>query len=77
MKEIMVLGSGCSRCTKTAELIQAVADQSGVDIKLVKETDPRVMLHYGVLRTPAVIVSGTVVHTGSIPDRDQVTGWLR
>ena len=40
MKEIQVLGMGCTKCTKTAELIQAVAAESGTPVRVIKETSP-------------------------------------
>lgn len=77
MKEIEVLGSGCSKCTKTAEVIQQVADACGVSVQLVKQTSPEVMLQYGVMRTPAVVIDKQVVHAGSVPDKKTVEAWLK
>jgi small redox-active disulfide protein 2 len=77
MKEIKVLGSGCKKCTKTAELIQAVADDSGISVHVVKETSPEVMLEYGVMSTPAVVINKQLVHSGSMPDRKEIEEWLK
>ncbi|MFP6790439.1 MAG: thioredoxin family protein [Thalassolituus sp.] len=76
MKQIKVLGSGCAKCVKTAAVIQAIADQHGVPVNLVKETSAEVMMNYGVMSTPAVVVDEVVVHSGSIPDRKKVESWL-
>ena len=56
MKQIKVLGSGCAKCVKTAAVIQAIADEHGVPVNLVKETSAEVMMNYGVMSTPAVVV---------------------
>lgn len=77
MKEIMVLGSGCSKCVKTAELIQQVAADCNLAVEVVKVSDPEVMMNYGVMRTPAVVVDKTLVHSGSIPARDTVETWFK
>jgi thiol-disulfide isomerase/thioredoxin len=77
MKEIKVLGSGCSKCIKTAELIQTIADNNGITINVVKETSPQVIMKYGVMRTPAVVIDNVVMHSGSIPDSKKVEGWLQ
>ena len=77
MKEIIVLGSGCTKCIKTAELIQSVADECSVPIDVVKETSPEIIMNYGVMSTPAVVIDNMVVHSGSIPDRQKVTGWFK
>jgi hypothetical protein len=77
MKEIIVLGSGCTKCIKTAELIQSVADECSIPINVVKETSPEIIMNYGVMSTPAVVIDNMVVHSGSIPDRQKVTGWFK
>ena len=77
MKEIKVLGSGCSRCVKTAELIQSVANDCGITVNVLKETDPEVIMSYGVMRTPAVVVDNQLMHSGSVPDRKSVEDWLK
>ncbi|MFP6843611.1 MAG: thioredoxin family protein [Thalassolituus sp.] len=76
MKQIKVLGSGCAKCVKTAAVIQAIADEHGVPVNLVKETSAEVMMNYRVMSTPAVVVDEVVVHSGSIPDRKKVESWL-
>ena len=77
MKEIIVLGSGCAKCTNTVEFIKSVAEDINIPVNVVKETSLEVMMSYGVMSTPAVVVNEFVVHSGSIPDREKVEGWLR
>lgn len=77
MKNIKVLGSGCSKCIKTAESIQSIADELGVEISVSKETSPEVIMNYGVMSTPAVVVNEAVVHSGSIPHRNTIEQWLK
>ena len=77
MKEIEVLGSGCKKCTKTAELIQEVANDCGVPVRVVKESRPEIMLKHGVMSTPAVVVDNQLMHSGSVPDRKKIEGWLK
>ncbi len=76
MKEIKVLGSGCTNCKTTAALIEKIAEEKGVEIKLVKVEDMQSIMGYGVMSTPAVVVDGKVVHVGGVPARDKITGWL-
>lgn len=76
MKNIIVLGSGCSKCVKTAEIIEKIARELGAKVTVSKETSPEVIMSYGVMSTPAVVVAGTLVHSGSIPHRDQIESWL-
>ncbi|MDO6514762.1 MULTISPECIES: thioredoxin family protein [unclassified Neptuniibacter] len=76
MKQIKVLGSGCKKCTKTAELINKLALEQGVSVNVTKETDPQVIMAYGVMSTPAVVVDEQLVHSGSIPHTEQIQAWL-
>lgn len=77
MKKIEVLGSGCAKCVKTAELIQQVADTAGISVEVIKESNPELMLKHGVMRTPAVVVDNQMMHAGSIPDKKDIEAWLK
>ncbi|WP_372742787.1 thioredoxin family protein, partial [Neptunomonas sp.] len=44
MKTIKVLGSGCSKCEKTAEIITRLAAEAGVEVVVMKETDPAAIM---------------------------------
>lgn len=76
MKTIKVLGGGCRNCKTTAELIEAVAREKGVAITLEKVEAMADILSYGVMSTPGVVIDGTVVHAGGVPDRKKVESWL-
>jgi small redox-active disulfide protein 2 len=76
MKQIKVLGSGCTKCIKTAELIEKVANEQGVSVSVAKETDLQTIMAYGVMSTPAVVVDEKLVHSGSLPQISQIKEWL-
>lgn len=76
MKMVKVLGSGCARCVNTADLIKKIAEENNIPVEVVKETSPEVIMRYGVMSTPAVVVDNQLVHSGSIPDREKVEMWL-
>lgn len=77
MKNIKVLGTGCANCKATLKLIEDAAKDEGVDIRLEKVEDIAAIVGYGVLSTPGVVVDGEVVHSGGLPSRDKILGWLR
>lgn len=77
MKEIKVLGTGCTKCTKVSEVIVSVAQDLNVEVNVIKETNPEVIMGYGVMSTPAVIVDEVNVHSGSIPHREAIESWLK
>jgi small redox-active disulfide protein 2 len=76
MKNVKVLGTGCANCRNTVQLVEAVARERGVEIALEKVEDMQAIIGYGVMRTPAVVVDGKVVHAGGVPDRATVASWF-
>ena len=76
MKDIKVLGSGCANCKTTLKLIEEVAQARGVAVNLEKVEDMAVILGYGVMSTPGVVIDDKVVHAGGVPSRDKVADWL-
>jgi len=77
MKNVKVLGSGCANCRTTIQLVEAVAKEAHIEIALEKVEDMAAIVAYGVMRTPAVVVDGTVVHSGGIPERAAIASWLK
>lgn len=77
MKNILVLGSGCAKCTKTADVIKKVAGELDVNVSVTKETNPQVIMGYGVMNTPGVVINEKLVHGGSIPHRENIIKWLQ
>ena len=76
MKEIKVLGIGCSSCKTTVKLIEEVARTKGAEIRLEKIEDIQKIMTYNVLATPGVVLDGQVVHAGGVPARSKVESWL-
>ncbi len=77
MKDVKVLGSGCSRCTTTAEMVKKAADRLGVQVKLEKVEDIRDIMKFGVMTTPALVVNGAVKAAGTVLTSDAVKDLLR
>jgi small redox-active disulfide protein 2 len=76
MKEIKVLGTGCSNCKTTTALIDRIAHEKGVEISLSKVEEMRDIMSYGILSTPGVVIDGVVVHAGGVPSRAKVEQWF-
>ncbi|MBA6224769.1 thioredoxin family protein [Colwellia sp. MB02u-18] len=77
MKEIKVLGTGCAKCIKTVEIISKIASELNINIQINKVTDPEIIMAYGVMSTPAIIIDEINVHSGSIPHRQDIELWLK
>ncbi|OYY48214.1 MAG: thioredoxin family protein [Methylophilales bacterium 28-44-11] len=77
MKKFKVLGSGCAKCVKTAEMLERIAQELNVSVEVSKETNIEAIMGYGVMSTPAVVLDEVLVHSGSIPNRDKIENWLK
>lgn len=76
MKNIKVLGTGCSNCKTTLKLIDDAAKAQGIEIELEKVEELSEIMTYGVMSTPGVVVDGAVVHAGGLPSKEAINGWL-
>ena len=77
MKKIVVLGSGCSNCKKTYELISKKVKELGVEVEVVKDEEITSLLKYGVMATPAVVIDDKIVLVGAVPTEKDVEGWFK
>lgn len=76
MKNVKVLGSGCSNCKTTAALIEQVASELSCEINIEKVEDMAQIVGYGVMSTPGVIIDDVIVHSGGIPEKESIAEWL-
>jgi small redox-active disulfide protein 2 len=77
MKDIKVLGGGCSNCDTVMKLFESRAKALGVDISLQKISDMPTILGFGVMSTPGVVIDGKVVHAGGVPAPAKIDAWLK
>ena len=72
MKKIQILGGGCAKCDKLAELSKEAAESLGIDYNLEKVTDINKITATGVMMTPALVVNGEVKVSGKVPKIDEI-----
>ena len=72
MKTLQILGTGCPKCKKLAEMTEAAAKQLGLEYELVKVTDINQIVGFGVMMTPALAVDGVVKAVGKVPSIDEL-----
>ena len=77
MKLIQVLGPGCPRCEKLKKQVEEAVKQSGVEAQVEKVTDINVMMGFGIMMTPALVVDGEVKSTGKVLSVDEVKRLLQ
>ena len=72
MKEVKILGPGCTRCKTLEKLTREVIDQNGIEATLSKVDDIMEIMKYGVMTTPALVVDGKVEIKGRVPSADEI-----
>ena len=66
MKEIKVLGTGCSKCTTLYDNVMSAVAELGIDATVEKEQDIMKIMEYNVMSNPALVVDGSVLSTGKV-----------
>lgn len=72
MKKLQVLGTGCPRCKKLAEMVDLAAKELNLDYELQKVTNIDEITDFGVMSTPALAVDGEVKVSGGLPSMDEI-----
>jgi len=73
---VVVLGPGCSQCNRLEQVVMQVLSELGLEASLEHVTDIKEMAKYGLVRTPALVINGTVVASGTVPTAKRVMEWL-
>ena len=66
MKEIKVLGTGCSKCTTLYDNVKNAVAELGIDAVVEKEQDIMKIMEYNVMSVPALVVDSNVLSTGKV-----------
>ena len=72
MKKIAILGTGCPKCKKLAEVAEAAAKALGLEYTIEKVTEIDKILGYGVMTTPGLVVDGQIKVAGRVPSLEEV-----
>jgi small redox-active disulfide protein 2 len=74
---LLVLGSGCAKCTKLYDVTVQAAQSLGLQYELEKVTDLNRIMSFGVMMTPALVVDGQVKVSGKVPSVDELKTMLQ
>ena len=69
---IQILGTGCAKCKKMAEVAELVAKKMNIEFELEKVTDITKIVELGVMTTPALLVDGKLKCSGRVPSIEEV-----
>ena len=72
LKHLKVLGPGCARCERLAELTKAAAEELGLEYELEKITDLDRFIDYGLMMTPGLVVNGELKVHGRVPSIEEL-----
>ena len=72
LKKLQILGTGCPKCQQLAETAEMAAREAGLPYQLEKVTDINQIVSFGVMRTPALAVDGTVMVSGRVPGKEEL-----
>jgi small redox-active disulfide protein 2 len=76
MKQLLILGSGCSKCGRLYEVTEQAAKELGVPYELNKVTDLKQIMALRVMVTPALVVDGSVKVAGRVPPVEEIKKML-
>jgi small redox-active disulfide protein 2 len=76
VKKIQILGTGCPKCKKLAENVEAAAKDLGIEYSLEKVTQINEIMKFGVMMTPALAIDGQVKSIGKVVSPDEIKKML-
>ncbi|MEA2013491.1 MAG: thioredoxin family protein [Verrucomicrobiota bacterium] len=74
--KIQILGSGCTKCKKMAEIAETTAKELQLNYELEKVSDINKIISFGVMMTPALAINGEVKIAGRLPSVDEIKKFL-
>jgi quercetin dioxygenase-like cupin family protein len=74
--EIKVLGAGCVVCDSLENEVMQVLTDMGLAAELEHIRDSAQIAQYKVKGTPALMINGKVMCTGTAPSKNQIRKWL-
>lgn len=72
MRKIQILGTGCSRCKKLMENAEKAAHELDGDYEVIKVSDLKEMLSFGIMMTPALAVDDEVKSVGKVLSPEEI-----
>lgn len=74
---IKILGTGCKNCEVTLKNVHEALAENKMTAEVMKVTDFKDIMKYGVMKTPAIVINEKVVVAGRVPSKDEVQQLLK
>ena len=65
--KLLILGTGCAKCTKLQELTTQAAREIGLTCEIKKISDLKTIMQFGAMTTPALVVNNALKVAGKVP----------
>ncbi len=75
--KVQILGPGCSRCKALEERVRKLVAQHKLPVEVEKVSDIQVMIQYGIMATPGLVIDGVLKSAGSVPKDDLLLAWMK
>ncbi len=73
---IEIMGSGCPKCKKLVENVEAAVKELGIEAEVTRVTALKEIMDRSVMLTPALAVDGDVKSAGKVLTVDEVKTML-
>jgi|SRR4030043_2421507 len=74
---IKVLGQGCPNCHALTQRIMEVLGELKLAADFEHVTDIKEIARYGILQSPALLINGTLMAKGTVPNKSQLIDWIK
>jgi len=75
--KIEILGTGCTKCTNLMENAKKAVAMAKIDATVVKVSDMKSIMSYGVMLTPALVIDGVVKSVGKLLTPEDIVSILK
>ncbi len=72
MVKLQILGTGCPKCKKLAEVTEQAASELGLDFEIEKVSEISEIMKFGIMMTPGLAVDGDVKVSGRVPSVEEL-----
>lgn len=69
---IEILGPGCPKCKILTANVEQAVKELGIEAEIVKVSDLKDIMNYGVMMTPALVVNGKVKSAGKVLTAEEI-----
>ncbi|MBK7094214.1 MAG: TM0996/MTH895 family glutaredoxin-like protein [Saprospiraceae bacterium] len=70
--EIKILGTGCQKCKTLEKMTQEVVEENNFNATITKVEDIMLIMNYGILSTPGLVINEKVALSGRLPSKDEI-----